>query len=188
MFDDGQRARHLVEVVQRLAHAHEDDIRRFLPVALHRPVELLHHLASAQVAAETEGRGGAEGAAPGAADLAGNAQGQLAALLLVVGDEHGFDRAVVVGAEAELARAVRGYHRPVESQRHERRIGEKRVAQGARHRRGCMGNAHATHAARARAVQPAEELLSAERQLTRARHALAKFRDGERSEIQARGL
>jgi hypothetical protein len=162
MLDDGQGARHLVEVVQGLAHAHENDIGRLLPSTLHRPVELFDHLAGSQVAGEPQGRGRAKGAAPGTANLAGDAQGEFAALLLVVGDQHGLDSAAVVGKETKLPRAVHRLNRFVQDQRHKRRIGQaERRAKPRGTVDGASGNAHAAHASRARTVQPAKDLLGA---------------------------
>ena len=137
------------------------------------------------MAPEAQRGGGAEGATPGATGLRGNAQGQLAPFLLVVRDEHRLDGAAVVGAKAELAGAIRGLHRAVEAQRQQGAVGQERVPQGARHRGGRQGNAHAAHAARPRPVQPTEELLGAKRRLTRARNALAQLSQGERPQIQS---
>ena len=65
--------------------------------------------------------------------------------------------------EEELASAIRGLHRAVEAQRQQGTTGQERVPQGARYRGGRQRNAHATHAAGAWSVQPAKELLGAER-------------------------
>ena len=67
-------------------------------------------------------------------------------------------------------------------------FGQQGVTQGAGHVAGSVECAHATHAARPRAVQPTEDLLGAERGFTLARHALAQLLDGERSKVQRRGV
>ena len=45
MLEDFERAHHLIQVAQRLAHAHEDHVARLLSRQFHAPVELLDHLA-----------------------------------------------------------------------------------------------------------------------------------------------
>ena len=49
----GQGTGHLLDVVERLAHAHEDDVRRLLPYLFHHPIQLLDDFASSQVATES---------------------------------------------------------------------------------------------------------------------------------------
>ena len=74
---DGDRLQDAVQVEQRLAHAHEDDVRQ-VATGRRQPASgmanLVDDLRGLEVAAEAELAGGAEGAADGAARLAGDAQ------------------------------------------------------------------------------------------------------------------
>jgi len=153
VLEQRQCAGHVVEVVQRLAHPHEHQVGGPAPGQGRGAVDLLDDLPRRQVAAEAEGGRGAERAVERATDLRGDAEGQLVALLVLVGDQHRLDRPPVVGLEAQLARPVaRGLdHRLAE--RHERVSALERAAQRAR---------DVGHLGRVRdplGVQPAKDLL-----------------------------
>ena len=103
--EDLDRPPHALDVEQRLAHAHEDDVQ---PLGRQAAVgadgqHLGHDLARREVAARAPVAGDAEGAGERAAGLAGDAEG----VAPLVGDVHGFDGGAVVQAEEIFARAVR---------------------------------------------------------------------------------
>ena len=91
--DDVQGVGDVVEVIERLAHAHEHDIGQLAPVRGRRPfaqvvpgdLHLGDDLAGGEVADQALGAGVAEGAVQRAADLTGDAEGARAG---DVGDEH----------------------------------------------------------------------------------------------------
>ena len=181
MLQELQRARHAVEVVHRLAHAHEDQVGGAAAGDAGGAVDLLDDLAGREVAAEAQGGGGAEPAVQRAADLRRDTEGQLVAQqapdgdaagdgggvpgwdaaalhhvdAVLVGDEHRLDGAAFVGAEAELARAVAGLLKRVEGQRREGRFCRQRLHQLGRNVGDGVQRLDAV------AVQPAEELLRA---------------------------
>ena len=71
------RGQHPVEVEQRLAHAHEHDVRQAVAVgreAARREADLVDDLGGLEVAPEAQLAGRAERAADGAAGLARDAQ------------------------------------------------------------------------------------------------------------------
>jgi hypothetical protein len=106
--EHAQRLHDVLQVEQRLAHAHEDHVREGLAVGVEQLAgvqDLVDDLLGAQVAAQTELAGGAEGAVQAAADLRRHAQG-LAALLR---DQHRLDARAVGRGQHELARAVAGF-------------------------------------------------------------------------------
>ena len=96
-------AEHVVEVHQRLAHAHEDEVVDRLDAA--EVQDLVEDLVGGQVAAELHRARGAEGAGQRAAGLAGDADGAPA---VAVAHQHRLDRTPVAGVEQRLDRAVAG--------------------------------------------------------------------------------
>jgi len=95
-------AQRLVVVVERLAHAHEDDVGHAALVVSEQSREMEHlvdHLLSREIAAQTETTGGAESAPDGAADLGRHAHGGA----FRIGHEHGLDGVTVGGREQGLA-------------------------------------------------------------------------------------
>ena len=76
---DGHGLQDAVEVQERLAHAHEDDVRQAAAAvggeAAGGVADLVDDLGRLEVAPEAQLAGGAEGAADGAAGLAGDAEG-----------------------------------------------------------------------------------------------------------------
>ena len=107
---DGQRLQQGVEVGQRLAHAHDDDVRQ--PFLGRQQVagvdQLFEDLAGRQVADDAVEAAGAEDAAHAAADLRADA-GRAPVCLL---DQHAFDQLAVVQAQQQLVRAVAGIEVP----------------------------------------------------------------------------
>ena len=105
---DAHRGDDVIEVEQRLAHAHHHHVGelalmvRHVAQVLRRHPHLADDLGGGKIAIETLRRGAAELAVQTAADLARHAQ-RAAAL---VGDEHGFDGVAAVHAEQPLVRAV----------------------------------------------------------------------------------
>ena len=100
----GSRARgaeHVVDVHQRLAHAHEHEVVDRLDAA--EVQDLVEDLARRQVAAELHRPGRAERAGQRAARLRGDAD---RAAAVAVAHEHGLDRPAVGGAEQRLDRPV----------------------------------------------------------------------------------
>jgi len=97
------RRQHVVEVHERLAHAHEDGVvDRLLPAEMERLVE---DLRGGQVAAEAHRAGCAERAGQRAAGLARHAQG---AATVAVAHQDGLDGTPVMGLEQSLLGAIRG--------------------------------------------------------------------------------
>jgi hypothetical protein len=93
----------VVEVHERLAHAHEDGVvQRLLSPEVER---LIQDLRRGQVAAEAHRAGRAERAGQRAARLTRHAQ---RAAAIAVTHQHGLDRAAVVRLEEPLLGAVRG--------------------------------------------------------------------------------
>ena len=95
-------AQRLVVVVERLAHAHEDDVGDATPVVAEQPRKVEHlvdHLLGREIAAQAQAPRGAEGATHGAADLRGHAHGGA----FGVGHEHGLDGVTVGSHEEGLA-------------------------------------------------------------------------------------
>jgi hypothetical protein len=108
MAEDGHRAVHVVEVVERLAHAHEDEVDRLAaarPEIAHQGQDLTHDLAGREVAHDAHGAGGAESTAQGAAHLARNAVGD-AVIRLVPRHVDGLDAIAVRETEHQLRGAV----------------------------------------------------------------------------------
>ena len=101
----------VVEVHQRLAHAHEDDVGHDAVVAVAVAVEdvfgkphLDDNFAGGEVAVKARVASGAEGAGQGAACLRGDAEGAA----VVFRDKDGFDAVAAVVAENPFACAVAG--------------------------------------------------------------------------------
>ena len=108
---DAHRTHHIVEIQQRLAHAHHHHVGE-LALAMRHVVQMFRcnpHLAddlrSGQVAVEALRAGRAERASQAAADLRRDAQ--CAATL--VGNEHRFDRVAAVHAEQPFVGAIGGW-------------------------------------------------------------------------------
>ena len=122
-----QRRRvHLVEVEERLAHPHEDEmVDRLEPPEVQHLVE---DLGGAQVAAEPHRAGGAERARERAARLRGDAD---RAAAVAVAHQHRLDRMPVGGAEERLHGAVRGLGLVLDRERRERER-RRRARRGAR--------------------------------------------------------
>ena len=91
------RFEHGLEVVRRLAHAHEDDLGHRSQAPRER--DLGDDLRAAQLPLEAADAGHAEDAADGAADLARHAEA-------AARQQHGFDRAAVGEADEQAARPV----------------------------------------------------------------------------------
>ncbi|MNE09515.1 hypothetical protein D3C80_1021890 [compost metagenome] len=111
--DDVDGVGDIVQIVERLAHAHEDDVgqaavflgrRPFLQVVAGH-LDLGHDLGGGQVADQFLRAGVAEGAVQGAADLGRDAQGAGPAH---VGNIDGLDLDARRGADQVFARAVPG--------------------------------------------------------------------------------
>ena len=99
----------VVEVHQRLAHAHEDDVGDNAVVAVAVAVEqflgepdLNDDFAGGEVAVKARVSGGAEGTSQRAAGLRGDAE----SAAIIFRDEDGFDAVAAVVAENPFARAV----------------------------------------------------------------------------------
>ena len=113
--DDLQRVAHIVEIVERLAHAHHHDIGEHPPLGLGRPfaqrVAGEHHLADdlcrLEIAHQLHRPGRAEAAVERAADLARHTQ----RAAVGVGNEHHLEIMAVVRPQQPLARAVRRHLR-----------------------------------------------------------------------------
>ncbi len=103
---DPQRLHRRVVVVQRLTHAHEDDVEALVEHAelAQQDADLAGDLAHGEVADDAHAASEAEGALHRAADLGGDAEG----LRRGVGDEDRFDEMAVGELEEELGRAVDG--------------------------------------------------------------------------------
>ena len=101
---DPQRLHRRVVVVERLAHAHEDDVEALVEHAelAQQDADLADDLACRQVADDAHAAGQAEGALHRAADLGRDAEG----LRRGVGDEDRLDEVAVGELEEELRRAV----------------------------------------------------------------------------------
>ena len=101
--ENAHHLHHGVIVLERLAHAHHDDVAQ-RPAELARLARGLDHLADhltgGQVARQAHHAGGAEGAADRAADLARDADGRS----VRVEHEDRFEMLAIEGAEEELAR------------------------------------------------------------------------------------
>jgi hypothetical protein len=140
--ENGERGVHRLPVHERLAHAHEHDVRHRhgrveQPHLAHLPGNLVH----GQIAREAHGAGGAEGAAQRAARLRRDAQRHPVA----VGDGHRLDGLAVAQPEEEFLGAVRrllargdaepGQGEVLGEQRAERRrqVAHVREAGGRRH-------------------------------------------------------
>ena len=91
------RLEHGIEVVRRLAHAHEHHLRHRAQAARER--DLGDDLGAAELALEAADAGHAEHAADRAADLGRDAQA-------AARQQHGLDRAAVGQADEQAARAV----------------------------------------------------------------------------------
>ncbi len=106
----------VVQIVQRLAHAHEHDVRELALLARRGPLgevvaghlDLGHDLGRRQVAHQGLGPGVAEGAVQGAAHLAGDAERALSARHGDVGNEHRLHLDARGEADQPLARPVLG--------------------------------------------------------------------------------
>ena len=163
--DDLQRVADIVEIVQRLAHAHHDDVGQHPPFGLGRPfaerVAGEHHLADdlrrLEVAHQPHRAGVAEGAIERAADLARHAQGAAVG----VGDEHHLEVMAVVGAQQPFAGAV-GRHLRLDhfGPRDDEALGEPRLL-----RLGDVG--HRRKVADPAIVDPVPHLLGAQLGLPR---------------------
>src|SRR5215831_12843449 len=68
--DNANRAQNILQVGERLAHAHEDDVVDFFAGLLLYLDELFHHLGCVEIARKTFQSAGAKLAAVSAADLA----------------------------------------------------------------------------------------------------------------------
>ena len=91
----------VVQVVQRLAHAHHDDVSDLFPGPANIPPDshdLIDNLGRGQIAGQFEGAGQAELAGHGTTDLGGDAQG----VAPLDGDQHRLDRMAVLQAEQVL--------------------------------------------------------------------------------------
>ena len=102
--NDGEKIHHIVEVVQRLADAHEHDVADALADVLLGGVDLPCYLPCFQVAHPARLGGGAEAAAHAAAHLAGHACGDA----VVVAHDDRLDAVAVLKGEEVLHRAVLG--------------------------------------------------------------------------------
>jgi hypothetical protein len=71
--DDANRAQKILQVGERLAHAHEDDVIDFFSALLFDGDELLHHLGRVEIARQAFQSARAKLAAISAADLARDA-------------------------------------------------------------------------------------------------------------------
>ena len=118
---------HVVEVHQRLAHAHEHEVVDRLDAA--EVQDLVEDLGRGQVAAELHLPGGAERARERAAGLRGDAD---RAAAVAVAHQDGLDGAAVVGVEERLDGAVGGVRLADELERGERDLGGQRRAQRGR--------------------------------------------------------
>ena len=144
---------HLVEVHQRLAHPHEDEMvdRLDAPEMKH----LVQDLRRGQIAAEGHRAGGAEGAGQRTARLRRDADGPPP---VAVAHQHRLDGVPVRGAEERLHGAVAGAGLGHEIERRERNALVERLAQRARH----VGHVRVAGGA---ARHPGPHLAGAERRL-----------------------
>ncbi len=122
-----RRIPHLVEVEERLAHPHEDEVvdRLEPPKVQH----LIEDLGRFQIPAETHRTRRAERARKGAAGLRRDAD---RAAAVAVAHQHRLDRMPVGGAEERLHRAVRGLRFGLDGERRERNRAGEVVAKGTR--------------------------------------------------------
>ena len=151
---DPQRLHRLVVVVQRLAHAHQDDVE---PLVAHgervgEHADLADDLAGGQVPRQPHLAGEAEGAGHGAADLGRDAEGHRRR----VGDEDRLDHVAVGEAQEEFLGAVNGTFALDDLGRRQREAGGERRAEALRQ----VG--HLVERGDAVAVDPAENLARAE--------------------------
>ena len=115
--EDGEQA---VQVRERFAHSHDDDVReargavealgcRVGEVA--EPHELFEHFTDGQISLDAVEPARAEDAAHAATDLSANARRRPAIVL----DQHALDHAVVVQAKHQLVGVVRGDEMPFDA-------------------------------------------------------------------------
>ena len=108
--DDLQRLLHMIEIVERLAHAHHDDIGQHPSLGRARPFakcvarqhDLADDLRRLQVADQLHRAGMAKAAIERAPDLARHAE----RAAVGIGDEHHLEIMAVVGAEQPFAGSV----------------------------------------------------------------------------------
>ena len=152
-----QRRDHVVQVEERLAHSHHDDVGH-RSLALQQPIgepELPDDLGCGQVAVEALLAGRAERAVEHAARLARYTKRAAARL----GNEHGLHRVRAVHLKQPLARAVRSGRVAHDGRRLHARHGDEPVAQRPRE------VAHFSEVALAALVHPLQDLAHAKRLL-----------------------
>src|SRR3982751_3512916 len=104
MAEDAQRLDHVVVVMERLAHAHVDEVRQLaagldLRQEAPREIHLIDDLTSIEISLEAHLRRCAELAVDGTADLRRDALSRL----LAVGDDHALDRLPIARHETKLS-------------------------------------------------------------------------------------
>ncbi len=184
---DGHRLGHVGVVVERLAHAHQDDGGEqawafphgagpfVVRVACRH--ELADDLRRAEIAGQALRAGVAEAAGEGAADLGGDADG--ASVFLAVGDVDGLGLLSVAEAEQEFAGVVlAGLHDGGFG------AGDDEVFRQLLLQRAGDGG-HAGEVGLAAVVDPVPELLGAEWCLAEGCHLLGQFRAREADEVAA---
>ena len=182
VLEQRQRARDVVEVVQRLAHPHEHEVGGPAARERGRAVDLLDDLAGAEVAPEARASRSRRTAQSIAQPTCDEMHSVSLSRGVLVGDQHRLDGAAVVRAERAACACRRG-----PSGRTSCASGVSGWSRSSAARSARRDVGHRVERRRALAVQPAEDLLGAVLGRARRRHPGGQLVGQQRAQIALRG-